>query len=259
MSTIRDWYEGQKAGSLSPVLTVTEVSNQAWLKRPQAATDLKMNELVALCYAALRPSDEAWSKFKRRLEKMVEAGRINSDEEAAIVASTYTDRFLSEAEEEADLDDSTLDEVVYRVKSKYQKEAEERIQEARENARSEVADLKEEMREVRRERDQHVAEAKEQKESFSRLIELIASGVANSVYYGIGLIVAIGLYMGLPKHVRIGSLNIPYANGIGTALISFVLVLNLLNLSFGLNLLVFKKACREKVSNWIRSIVEPNS
>lgn len=254
VATIRSWYEEQTTGSLSPVLTVTEVSNKAWLKRPYAATDLKMNELVALCYAALRPSDEAWSKFKRRLDEMVKEGEINSDEKAAIVASRYTDHFLSEAEEEADLDESTLNEVVYRVKEKYQEEAKERIQKVRENAQSEVADLQEEVHELKKDRDQQATDAKEQRESFSKLIDLIASGISNSVYYGTAIVLALGLYVGLPEDLRIRSLSVPYVNK-GTGLL--VLVLTFLNLLFGWDLLVLREACRRKVSTWIKKTVDP--
>lgn len=256
VATIGDWYEKQNAGSLPPALTVTEVSNQAWLKRPYAATDLKMNELVALCYAALRPSDEAWSKFKRRLEAMVESGEINSDERAAIVASSFTDRFLSEAEEEADLDESSLDEVVYTVKRQYQQEAEERIQKVRKNAKSEIAELEKEVRDIREDRERQATDATEQKKKLDRLIELIASGVADVLYYVTGLIVVFGLYAGLPESVRIGDYNVPYANSIFSGLaFTVVFVLTFTNLLNGLNITILRKHCRRKVSALIKEAV----
>ncbi len=219
-----------------------------------------MNELVALCYAALRPSDEAWRKFKKRLEQMVEAGEINSDEKAAIVASSFTDRTLSEAEEKADLDESTLDEVIYRVKKKYKEDAEERVKKVKKEAQSEIDDLKKEVRKAKKSRDQQAKDAKRQKETLEGLINLISKGVANLIYYGAGLIVVLGLYAGLPGSVRVGSFSVPYANKVLSGLVLFVvLALTFLNLVIGFNLDMFREACRKKVTAWMQEAVEPDS
>jgi hypothetical protein len=260
VDTICEWHKHQSNG-ISPVLRVSEVSNRAWLKRPSAATDLKMNELVALCYAALRPSDEAWSKFKSRLEKMVEAGKINSDEKAALVASKFTDRALSEAEEEAELDESTLDEVIFRVKEKYSQEAKERIQQVKDEAESEIADLEQELQEAEEERDRQARDATRQEKKLDSLIGLLASAVANTAYYGAAMFLVIGLYTGLPESLRFDLLNInvPYANKIFSGLALVVLILNFFNLLFGLNLENAKEICRRKVAKWMRDKVEPES
>jgi hypothetical protein len=108
------------------------ISPLAWIKRPAAAPDLKLHELVALCSAALKPSRELWDTFITHLRKLEQQGTITSDEAAAIVASQLTETLLldMEAGDPDDVDADTLTEVVDRVREDYRREADKLVSEA---------------------------------------------------------------------------------------------------------------------------------
>jgi hypothetical protein len=85
--------------------------------------DFKINELVALCGAALRPQPKTWDRFLRHLGALVDSRQITSDEMTAVVVSELSDRLLAEAEfsENGDggLEATSLDDIVERVKLSY--------------------------------------------------------------------------------------------------------------------------------------------
>jgi len=115
-----------------PWCTFGRYQNLAWLKKPSLCLDFKLRELVALCTAALRPTQGTWDRFLRHLDTLQKSQKINSDEVTAILVSAMSDRLLREAEstEEdiGDIDAVTLDEVVDRVKASYAADSEKRLQ-----------------------------------------------------------------------------------------------------------------------------------
>jgi len=228
VSTIKDWYHSHDVRGISPALMVAEVSNRAWLKRPSAATNLKTDEMVALCYAALQPSEEAWKNFMNRLQELVDSDRIDSDEKAAIVASEYTDHALSEAEEESDeLDESTLDDVIFRVRKKFEKEAET----WKENARR-------------------------QEDRLNSLISLISKIVGSSVYYILVLLVSFGVYLMTPSDATVlGFGNVNTNEFLSYSLIVLACMMTILNLSLGFNIDKARKKTERLVEENIRSYV----
>lgn len=125
------WQEDEREAAMEPVVSIRALANLAWLKKPLASADFKMRELIALCAAAMRPTQETWRRFIRHLEALRASQRLSSDELTAIVISRLSDRLLREAELEtdnpADIDATTLDEVVERVKLSYGERAEEQV------------------------------------------------------------------------------------------------------------------------------------
>jgi hypothetical protein len=106
-----------------PVVNVMALSNAAWLKKPTIITALKLDELCALCSAALSPSRRTWDLFLIHLRKLKQSGDVTSDEAVAIAASSLTDAILSEVEDDMPIDAATLQEVVERVKQDYAQRA----------------------------------------------------------------------------------------------------------------------------------------
>lgn len=128
------WYREEGGLGFPPIVHYYLLSNLAWLKRPASAANLKLRELIALCGAALRPSRETWRTFIRHLEKLEASGEISSEESAAILASSFTDRYLSEEGIGDDPDARSLTEVVDRVKAEYKQQSDEKIKEIRREA-----------------------------------------------------------------------------------------------------------------------------
>jgi hypothetical protein len=129
---VREWYAACGESGVSPVIHQLALSNIAWLKKPAAASRLKLHELVALCAAALMPARRVWDLFTKHLRNLRESGRLSSDEMVAIVASELTDSLLARFDDDVDPDAQTISEVVERVRGHYQADAQQSIREAEE-------------------------------------------------------------------------------------------------------------------------------
>ncbi|WP_258724408.1 hypothetical protein [Cellulomonas sp. NS3] len=121
------WFRDEDGAGIPPILHYFTMSNFAWLKKPAGAASLKMHELIALCGAALRPTRNVWEAFLSNLNRLEESSVVSSDEVAAIMANSLTDRLLADEDIGNDPDASTLTEVVERVKESLIGEAADRV------------------------------------------------------------------------------------------------------------------------------------
>ncbi len=137
------WEEDEHETGVPPVVHIRALTNIAWLKKPSLAVNLKVQELVALCSVALRPSQRTWRRFLRHLDRLQESNRLNSDEVTAILVSSMSDRLLRDAELEndtsKDIDATSLDEVVERVREGYAAKAEDRVRTITEDYENKLA------------------------------------------------------------------------------------------------------------------------
>jgi len=145
IKTVQDWWrEDEEETAVPPIVHIRVLANLAWLKKPALCGDFKIQELVALCAAALRPEAATWDRFLKHLFKLRENNRITSDEVAAILVSEMLDRTLKAAEFETDdaeeIGAATLDEAIERVKASYAAEAERRIHETENERSAAIAD-----------------------------------------------------------------------------------------------------------------------
>ena len=126
------WVEDEHEDSIEPVVHIRALANVAWLKKPSMAGNFKLAELTALCAAALRPSQATWDRFLRHLDALQKSDRIDSDDTAAILISSMSDRLLRDAEVEAgdpnDIDAVTFNEVVRRVQESYVADEREKLE-----------------------------------------------------------------------------------------------------------------------------------
>jgi hypothetical protein len=144
IETAKGWYAEQGLGGLPPIIHYLELSNRAWLKKPASATKLKLQELMALCNAALRPSRAAWERFIAHLAQLEKSGELSSDEVTALLASELTDRVLVDEDIGEDSDASSVSEVVERVKASYKEASDAELADARrtvERKESEVVEI----------------------------------------------------------------------------------------------------------------------
>lgn len=117
------WEEDENETGVPPMVDIRALANLAWLKKPSTASSLQLRDLVALCAAAMRPTQRTWQRFLSHLDKLQASQRLTADQATAIIVSAASDRLLREAEvDEEDLDDvdaGTLDEIVDRVIADY--------------------------------------------------------------------------------------------------------------------------------------------
>ncbi len=205
------WEEDEHEGGVPPIVHIRALANLAWLKRPSLSPDLKVRELVALCTAALRPSQIIWNRFLRHLDSLQKSQRVSSDEVAAILVSAMSDRLLKDVEIEqsdpSDIDAVSLDEVVDRVRASYATQAEERIRAISDEYNRKLADLQaSEDQAVRRanELQRTTAEAARRRDVLldgraQRLARLVAGSVEGAMVL-VACGGAVALVVGHPFH-----------------------------------------------------------
>lgn len=132
---VTDWYRQIDPSGVPPAAHHTALTNYAWLKQPALGTQtMRLNELVASCYAALRPADDVWDAFLDHLRRLEDSKEITSDEAVAIIVNDLTYDLLGKFLFEEDADATTLSEVVARVRASYAQAAETEVQAAEERA-----------------------------------------------------------------------------------------------------------------------------
>jgi hypothetical protein len=140
------WEEDEHEAGVPPVIHIRSLANLAWLKRPTFSAEFQILELVALCSAAMRPSQRTWRRFLDHLDSLQASQRLSQDEATAIIVSAVSDRLLWEAELDSDdpddFDAETLDEVVERVMAHYGEDAEKRVRQASRKHEHEMAETR---------------------------------------------------------------------------------------------------------------------
>lgn len=128
-NVVRWWFQDEKENGIEPIAHIRALANLAWLKRPAVASTYKFRELISVCTVALRPTKDTWRKFLRHLEKLEREKTLSEAEMGAIIVSTTSDKLLREAEvaEGEDIDITTLDEIVVKVKEEYASESKAKI------------------------------------------------------------------------------------------------------------------------------------
>jgi hypothetical protein len=249
VKNVMDWHRSESEKGVPPAIHVAMLSNLAWIKRPAAAPDLKLHELVALCSAALQPSRKLWSAFIQHLRKLEQQGTITSDEAAAVVASELTETLLLDmevgAEDPDDVDAETLTEVIERVRETYSADADRRVAEA--EARAAEAERAAQTRIAEAERTAaHHVEVERQRELRSRSRIDIAAGIlAWAAFVALIALVVAGTALGLVKGVDPASPVRKLAVWIPTGVVA---VIGLALTIWGGSLVEWRMALRD----WIR-------
>lgn len=220
------WYRAEGGFGIPPVIHQTALSNVAWLKNPKGpAARLKKHELVALCAAALRPTDKMWRRFTEELRRLKTSGNLSSDEEVAALTSHLIDSRLSEIDDEEDVDAETVQDVIDCVKEEYAEEAlrvaHKAIEEKEKGVAAEASRAHVALERARRSEEQS-------RQHDLRIIQK-AEGIARLVgfffYWGSGVIALVAMLVGSTSlasgfHPVVGVL---FGVGIGVAVfISFL-------------------------------------
>ena len=198
---VRKWWEIEEGETgVCPVVGVGALANLAWLKKPSISGDLQLDELVALCAVAMRPSEQTWERFLHHLDELNTSQRLSEDEIGAIVASSLSDQSLRGAElvrgDEADLDAGTLDEVIERVSTDYRIENECNMHEIVEQYERRIAKERTAARERVREADIVASESAEELRRRDRTLDeragRLARRLTGSLYWTIASVVVLG-------------------------------------------------------------------
>lgn len=191
LHTVTAWFRQQGGKGVSPAIHQIALTNIAWLKKPASAGSLQLHELAALCEAALRPSADQWGAFKRELVRLRDSGQISTDEAVAIVADELTYSLLVESGDDIEADATSVSEVIERVRASYRAEADQRIHERDEAARSIIADISARA-------DAAELAHKTLSMRIDRRAKQISRRIANGVYWTGNVLTLSALVIGLP-------------------------------------------------------------
>ena len=222
VGTVTEWLEEEEIDGLAAIIHQIRLTNLAWLKKPAAAIQLKTKELTALCAAALKPSRETWERFLQHFKKLQEQGQISSDESVAILATSFLDECLSDAEDEGDTGPDSFIEIIDRVKATYRTDAEAKVSEAQLHAKAKVS-------EAQLQKCTAVEKARQSELWVKSLVDYIASVFALLLVAVVGVFILAGLVLCLPGFYDLW----PGPRWIGWIPITAFAVLTVLNLLRG--------------------------
>ena len=124
VDTVTDWYKNQGKSGVPPMVRHLTVSTAAWLKKPAAAGNVKLHELIASCFVALQPNAKHWRALKDHLEDLIQSGKLTSEEMVAVVAHELTETRLIESDDTDYEDASTVIEIIELARKQMSAEAE---------------------------------------------------------------------------------------------------------------------------------------
>lgn len=106
------------------VISDFSLANFAWLKAPMGAPLLPMREVLAVAYAALRPSNALWNKYLNEVDRLKERGGVTPRQHQLLRSSPIAQQKLMDATlgEEAALNEETVTETLDRVTQEIRRE-----------------------------------------------------------------------------------------------------------------------------------------
>ena len=128
------WQYGRKHEStkdVSSVITDFSLANMAWLKAPLGAPNVPTTQLLALSYAALKPSSELLGKYLEEIDRLKNRGTI-SDRDHQLLRSSplvYDELMDLTLGDDVSLTPETITETLKRVSGEIRKEELERLAE----------------------------------------------------------------------------------------------------------------------------------
>lgn len=126
------WQYGRKHEStkdVSSVITDFSLANMAWLKAPLGAPKIPTTQLLAMSYAALKPSSELLGKYLEEIDRLKSQGIISERDHQLLRSSplVYDELMDLTLGEDASLTQETITETLKRVSREIRKEESGRL------------------------------------------------------------------------------------------------------------------------------------
>jgi len=256
------WYRAQGQYGVPPAVHQSGLTNIAWLKNPGAAASrLKRNELVALCAAALRPTPKIWKRFTEELRRLRDSEVLTSDEQVAVLTSRLTDMRLAEIEDEDEIDAETVVEIIERVREAYSAEASRQAEQAAHTKEVELMGRIADAETVARDHEHAgrvAAEMAHQSEEGRRQLELrvianirlITHAIGFVLHWGLGIVIAAGILLGLGEFSIVSSFWARISAGVFLALFA---LLSFVHLHLGLSALNLRRQVESYVERKLKT------
>ncbi|MBO2537636.1 hypothetical protein [Rummeliibacillus suwonensis] len=115
------------ADYVPPVMSDYILTTLQWIKNPQVSPDLPKKQIIADCLAALTPDEKFISKFRDKLNSLLEDNKITEEDYAMLIASNETRTILLEKTQGDEAELLTLNylEILEMTKEKMNEEVNE--------------------------------------------------------------------------------------------------------------------------------------
>jgi len=125
--------EHESSREVSSVITAYSLANTAWLKAPLGAPGLPAKEVISVCYAALEPGRDMWSKYLAEINKLQARGSISPDEHRVLRDSLLSREELMNLTLGSDiaLTQETVPQVLSRVKKALMEQKDAELEQVR--------------------------------------------------------------------------------------------------------------------------------
>ena len=227
----------------STVVTDYHLSHLAWLKSPMEVPDLPRAEILASCYAAMRPHESFWARYLTELERWRAEGKFSErDHEVLRFSINAADELMAVTRGDVEgLTEKNLHVILGKLERTYAAEKESALQREREEhertraalgqaelssmivAREKQEALQRQV-DLERGREAHEAEiqrlkriesdARAKDESARARIDRLAGRIANACFYACGAVFAICAALAFFEHLS-------YWFGVPAALLGF--------------------------------------
>ena len=261
--------EYRSSQNVSSVITDFTLANMAWLKAPMGAPSVPTTQLLAISYAALKPSVELLEKYLKEIDRLEEQGTISERDHQLLRSSPLVHSELMHLTlgKDAALNEETITETLERVSEEIKKEESEKLmaereahqrtqdalnsyrnQETLERVSEEIK--KEESEKLMAEREAHqrtqdaLNSQQYRNQEMKKNIYWRCHHRASVIAWIFSVVIGIMLLGGLSVSLGLGSTDPIFAWGIGIGSI-IVILLTLMNLLFGSTV--------KSLHNWVKN------
>ena len=239
------WQYGRKHEStkdVSSVITDFSLANMAWLKAPLGAPTIPTTQLLALSYAALKPSRELLGKYLEEIDRLKSQGIISERDHQLLRSSplVYDELMDLTLGEDVSLTQETIRETLKRVSGEIRKE--------------ELGKLAAEQKAHRETQDALKSQRTQKEEIISKLYWRCyksARHFANAVSGCMIALLAIGLLSGLGQFSGFGLSPQPPLSWLLAGGSTVVTLLTLMNLLCGSSVKNLHARVRHYYLNWL--------
>jgi NAD(P)H-dependent FMN reductase len=215
-------YEKKNSSSwfFSAVVTDYHLSHLAWLKSPMEVPDLPRAEILASCYATMKPPKSLWDRYLTELDRLKTENKMSERDHEVLRFSVNAANELMEVTrgDVEGITDKNLHIVLEKLEKTFATEKEQALQRERiehEKTKAVLAEIEQSTQKNVREKEESIrrqaaleqakasqetelqklkqigSEAKAKEERTSARIDRLANGIAQIAFYASGVVFAI--------------------------------------------------------------------
>lgn len=257
--------------AITPCLTDYTITNILWLKKPMASPDLPRKRIIADCYAATQPDDNMWRKYIGEIEKLSSEGTVSADDYYLLRYSLEAKQSLMELTQGdiATFSRGTIKEILDMIRQGIKQEFTEDLRVAKERADNAESEREKTSRELTDEyttrlieekgrttnANTEIAKRKTKEAERDGRLQNKSVNIAKIIINTIVALISLGLVVGSILSIisGLGKNNGTWGWFVLFTIQVVVLLLSIINFTWGTTLKTYSRRLESRLSNWIYS------